>query len=411
MANEATARHDSPDTPRPGPATTESAVTTSSAARPSASGAEGGTFKISRKSVPGTHVARPLPATHTRAQAMPQAQHGTPPDELVKTHDTRTHARSLVSRSPSHSPERTDAPSNVREPAAPVSREVVASHPATRAQHSSANFTTAVEGRARALSGDALKSSTETRAPLLPPLKGHDGASMLARKHRPKRSAFTPHHTPFQRRSAFVRPTIGGAALSDAAAHRHVNGATLTQPRVNVGAVAAVEAASDGSFITADNFALNPSRRNGAEHSPHAHGRDDVRGNGIEQHSPRPTILRQAHTSHAPLRRVESHPRAEAALPVGVLMRKAASTVAVEGESASAYNERPVVMRQASAMRQASEPESQAAPSAAVREPATVTATTTATPPDIDLAQLAEQVSRIISRRLAVERERRGLWK
>jgi hypothetical protein len=32
-------------------------------------------------------------------------------------------------------------------------------------------------------------------------------------------------------------------------------------------------------------------------------------------------------------------------------------------------------------------------------------------PPEIDIAQLAEQVSRIISRRLAVERERRGLWK
>jgi hypothetical protein len=31
--------------------------------------------------------------------------------------------------------------------------------------------------------------------------------------------------------------------------------------------------------------------------------------------------------------------------------------------------------------------------------------------PEIDLAQLAEQVSRIISRRLAVERERRGQWK
>lgn len=366
----------------------------STASTPAPHAAPAPKFRVSRRSVAGADAARPAqgpaasPARGTSAQAF---------DSQAQSGRASTADASVLKAGPPK-PVETAGVTARREPAPAASSRPGPHTPAANAPRSLSTSPAAGAGRSHALSRKAAGSPAARPAPPRSLAGRLGGYVSVARKHQPEGSASSTQHALLQRKAR-----SGGAAgktrLSGTAPRQAANAAHASPAGEAFVRVAGPQAA--GSYGTGENFVGVPPP---AVETRRATRADEGAGAGLE---PRPlTILRKVRAP-APARRVEVSHRSEDSSAGEAPMRKVAPARGAESTGA-----RPLVMRQAASTHGAA-----AAPSAST-ETAGAHGTTASPPagagapsPEIDIAQLAEQVSRIISRRLAVERERRGLWK
>lgn len=358
----------------------------STATTPAPSNIPATQFRISRRSADAirpAHRTSAHPASGTRAQNV-----------APLTRHARTNAAGdlVLSRSPS----KTHETAVRRDPASNVSSRRAGNDPhtpAATASRSHGDVASSVTSQSQTLSRKAANVSAARPAPLRSPIGRAHSRVSIARKHLPKGSAFQPRDTLFRSSKSRHGSRAGVETLSDETPRSVLNVAHAS-PYGKAVAAPAASASADGAYRAADNFVAMP--------LPEVETRveSNVTGVGLRQ---RPlTILRSA-LAFAPVRRVEVRQRAEDASAGEILTRKIAHAPAVEPTEA-----RPLVMRQATPTTSGTHVAPHASPETAASSPTSAAATQSH---EIDLARLAEQVSRIISRRLAVERERRGQWK
>lgn len=389
----------------------ESSVNFTSGVGASESGAPAARFRISRRSVPATQ-GTPLMLSPTREQSarIPsriapaaddmKAQPAEARRDPLKEDDTSTARRFVVSRRP---PDKLKTTGDRVRDASAVSGPRAAKDNLSRAgvHPRPAGFTAAEHGRAhRLLSVNAKSSNASPAPPASQParVKGSGSAVVVARKYKPKRAAFSLEHSLLQRKS-----------LSGDLSRREASQGATVRRSANVMAAAPSIVSSTTAGKT---VAMSPPQ-NGSEQSVPVERRPAGNSTGNRQNDQPLTILRKAVTASGPAaRRVESHTRSDDSHITGTLMRKAEPPLRAEGQIDVTRHAGPLVMRQAATRDAAHEGQAASSETAGhnLTGAQTVAPGTTQTP-EIDIAQLAEQVSRIISRRLSVERERRGLWK
>jgi hypothetical protein len=368
----------------------------STASTPAPPAAPAPKFRVSRRSVAGADAARPAQG---HAASPPRGLAARAFDSQPQSGRASTADASVLKAGPPK-PVETAGVTARREPAPAASSRPGPHTPAANAPRSLSTAPAAGTGRSHALSRKAAGSPAARPAPPRSLAGRVGGYVSVARKHQPEGPAFSPPHALLQRK-ARSGGDAGKTRLSGTAPRQAVNAAHASPAgEAFVRPVAGPQAA--GSYETAQNFVGVPPP---AVETRRAARADDGDGAGLE---PRPlTILRKVRAL-APVRRVEVSHRSEDSSAGEALTRKVAPARGAESTGA-----RPLVMRQAASTHGAAAvaPSASAETAGARGTTAAPLAGAGAPSPEIDIAQLAEQVSRIISRRLAVERERRGLWK
>lgn len=359
----------------------------SAAAAPAPSNVPAPQYRISRRSAAGADATRAAQRPTAPTAPAARAQDVTPAARPARTN---TAGDLVLRRSPSKTPEPADA--TARRDAAPNVPGRPGPHtPAATAPRSQGNVASPGASQSETLSRKAANTQAARPAPARSAIGRAQGRVSIARKHQPKGSAFPPRDTPLRRKT---RPGgRAGVTTHSGETPRPVLNVARAKPDGNAAAPAA-STSDGGAYGAAGDFVAAPPP------TVEARASSNVIGAGLQHHSP--TIMRSALPA-APVRRVEVRPRAEETSARETLSRKVAPAPSAEPAEA-----RPLVMRRAASTASLTH----AAPHAAAETPASSPAPDAAAqPPEIDLAQLAEQVSRIITRRLAVERERRGQWK